>query len=93
MTHTTDNLRLPGTAAEAEVAALDRALALAEAAGESARVATLRALWFDLERRRLANARTAAPGHRERRHQPPPHLVIDDELADAWLRGRPLPPR
>ena len=89
----TAGLRLPGTATEAETAMLHRALALAEAAGDGARVATLRARWFDLERRRLAAARAARPWHRERRRRTPPSLVVDDELADAWLLGRPLPPR
>ena len=92
MTTDTDSLRLPGTAAATAIAALHRALAQAEAAGDSARIATLRALWLDLERRRLGETRADRPWHRERRRRTPPRLVIDDDLADAWLSGRPLPP-
>ena len=72
MTHTTDPLLPRGTTAEVTVAALHRALALAEAAGDTARAATLRAAWFDLERRRLTLARAARPWHQERRRHPPP---------------------
>jgi hypothetical protein len=93
MTSTTDALRHPGATPEAAVAALHRALTLAEAAGDEATAAALRQRWFDLERRRLAAARTARPWHRERHRSTPPRLVVDDTLADAWLRGGPLPPR
>lgn len=83
MTSNTDTLKT----------ALHRALALAEAAGDTARVAALRALWPALERRRAADAAAAWPRYRERRRRLPPRLAIDDEMVEAWLRGGSPPPR
>jgi hypothetical protein len=76
--------RTPGTA-------LNRALALAEAAGDTERVAALRALWPALDRRRPTTAGAAWPRHRERRRIAP-RLTIDDAMIEAWLGGT-LPPR
>jgi hypothetical protein len=88
-----DPLRHPKATTEAAVAALHRALTLAEAAGDDAQATILRRRWFDLERRRLAAARAARPWHQEPRCRTPTRLVVDDEMADAWLSGGPLPPR
>jgi hypothetical protein len=74
----------PGTA-------LHRALALAEAAGDTARVAALRALWPALDRRRPTSAGAAWPRHRERRRIAP-RLAIDEAMIEAWLGGA-LPSR
>ena len=73
--------------------ALRHLLALAEAAGDTKQVALLRAVWPALERRRPTAAGATWPRHRERRRRIPPGLSFDDALAEAWLLGRPLPPR
>jgi len=70
---------------------LHRALALAEAAGDTARVAALRALWPALDRRRPTAAGAAWPRQRERRRIAP-RLTIDDAMIEAWLGGA-LPSR
>jgi hypothetical protein len=91
MTSNTDALRHTQTTTGTSQTALQRALALAEAAGDTDRVALLRTLWPALERRRAADTAAAWPQYRERRRRLRPQLTIDDAMITAWLGGG-LPP-